>query len=81
MTADQILVFSILGGALILFAWGRWWFGAPSGWLAAVFWTLSPNVLSHSGMISTDPAAATGEPRSLRLPLLMARWHPLRRRR
>lgn len=45
----------------VLFLWGRWWFSEQAGILAAVLWTLSPNVIAHAGFVTTDvPAAVTG---------------------
>ena len=42
-----------------LFAWGNQWFGRWAGLLAASLWTLSPNILAHAGLVTTDLAATS----------------------
>ena len=42
-----------------LFAWGSQWFGRWAGLLAATLWTLSPNILAHAGLVTTDLAATS----------------------
>lgn len=56
---------------VLIFLWGRWWFGARSGWLAATLWALSPNVIAHSGLVTTDLAATS---LMLLANLSFARW-------
>ena len=42
-----------------LFWWGCWWRGVPAGWLAAGLWAISPNIIAHAGMVTTDLAATS----------------------
>lgn len=42
-----------------LYRWGAWRFGRAAGLLAAALWTLSPNVLAHAGLVTTDLAATS----------------------
>lgn len=43
----------------MLWIWGRRWFGPVGGWVAAALWALSPNVVAHAGLTTTDIAAAS----------------------
>jgi hypothetical protein len=55
----QIALLGVLLGALV-FRWAREWFGWRAGLLACFLYTFSPNILAHSGLITTDlPAALT----------------------
>lgn len=42
-----------------LYWWGSSLFGRWSGLLAATLWTLSPNILAHAGLVTTDLAATS----------------------
>lgn len=44
---------SLLAG-LVLFAWGQALFGTTAGLLALALWSLCPNVLAHSGVVTMD---------------------------
>ena len=43
----------------ILFLWGRWWLGPAAGATAAWLWALSPNLIAHAGLVTTDLAATS----------------------
>jgi len=53
----QIALLGVLLGALV-FRWAREWFGWRAGLLACFLYTFSPNILAHSGLITTDLPAA-----------------------
>jgi len=60
-----------------LYWWGCSWFGRWSGILAATLWTLSPNILAHAGLVTTDLAATSA---GLLASFAFSRWleHPTR---
>jgi dolichyl-phosphate-mannose-protein mannosyltransferase len=47
-----LLMSIVLGG--VLYLWGRRLFGAPGALLALALWVLDPNVVAHSGLVTTD---------------------------
>jgi hypothetical protein len=53
----QIILLGLLLGALV-FRWAREWFGVSVGLLACFFYVLSPNILAHSRLITTDLLSA-----------------------
>ncbi len=52
-----VLFFAILLG-IIIFLWAKALFGPYGGLLALAFYVLDPNMLAHSGLATTDMAAA-----------------------
>ncbi|MGL5097733.1 MAG: ArnT family glycosyltransferase, partial [Planctomycetia bacterium] len=42
----------------LLYCWGAWWFGRPTGWLAATLYALDPTVLANAAFLTTDVPAA-----------------------
>lgn len=54
-----------------LYLWGSRWFGPAAGWLAAGLWTISPNVLAHGSLLTTDVAATSA---ALWTAYLFSRW-------
>jgi 4-amino-4-deoxy-L-arabinose transferase-like glycosyltransferase len=49
-------LFSVIGG-LVVFAWSRRLYGASGGLLSLALWTLCPNVLAHTRLVTTDMGA------------------------
>jgi len=45
-------------GAWLIFRWGSEIYGATGALMAATIWCLSPNVLAHARLVTTDVAAA-----------------------
>lgn len=43
----------------LLFIWGFRWFGRGGGWIASLLWAMSPNIIAHASMVTTDIAAAS----------------------
>jgi hypothetical protein len=65
-----IACWSVLTIPLAYF-WGSWWAGRSVGFLAAALWTLSPNIIAHASLATTDLAAtSTGFAASF----FFARW-------
>lgn len=52
-----VLAISLLGG-LVIFQWARGLHGDAAGLLALALWTLSPSVLAHGSLVTTDVPAA-----------------------
>jgi dolichyl-phosphate-mannose-protein mannosyltransferase len=52
-----IVLLSVVGG-LLVFLWGRDLWGGGGGLLATALWCLDPNVLAHSGVVTTDLGAS-----------------------
>ncbi|MEO8594604.1 MAG: glycosyltransferase family 39 protein [Candidatus Solibacter sp.] len=52
------LPFFVLG-CLVVYVWGRRYFGAATGVLAALCYTLIPTVLAHAGLATTDMGLAS----------------------
>jgi hypothetical protein len=48
-----ILLMSLVLG-WVLYRWGRRLFGAPGALLGLALWVLDPNVVAHSGLVTTD---------------------------
>ncbi len=48
-------------GCAICFLWARELYGDTAGWVAAILWCFSPNILGHAALITPDaPATALG---------------------
>ena len=55
----QVVLLGVLLGAFV-FRWAKEWFGHRAGLLACFLYALSPNILAHTRLITTDvPAALT----------------------
>ena len=51
-------LFALVGG-LVVFAWSRRLYGTWGGLLSLTLWTLCPNILAHTRLVTSDVAAAS----------------------
>jgi len=62
-TSNRVLALARFGvlpffliAALVVYEWSRWLFGKPAALLATAIFTLTPSVLAHAGVATTDIA-------------------------
>ncbi len=58
---DQVMIWSRFSGLLLaaflglaIFLWAKQLYGTPAGLLSLLFFTFDPNIVAHSGLVTTD---------------------------